>query len=141
MTTQIWVKENRTWFLRGYTRSIGLPVFRFIADDNPYCIVKLSFDKNAHGISEGQPIYVYWRIQLDIWFISGMYNHWFNDQTYVLQKVTQFPDSLISLRFLMITPIVSSNFLLTKTHMAFRKVNQYMCIDAYNSIFKDNMNI
>ena len=32
-------------------------------------------------------------------------------------------------------------FLFTKTHMAFRKVNQYMCIDPYNSIFKDNMNI
>ena len=32
-------------------------------------------------------------------------------------------------------------FLFTKTHMAFRKVNQYMCIDPYTSIFKDNMNI
>jgi hypothetical protein len=32
-------------------------------------------------------------------------------------------------------------FLLIKTHMAFRKVNQYIFIDLYNSIFKDNMNI
>ena len=32
-------------------------------------------------------------------------------------------------------------FLLTNTHMAFRKVNQYIFIDPYNSIFKDNMNI
>jgi hypothetical protein len=32
-------------------------------------------------------------------------------------------------------------FLFTKTQMAFRKVNQYMYIDPYNSIFKDNMNI
>jgi hypothetical protein len=115
--------------------------------DSPLLRFVLSWFHALFNVTLYFYLFTYSGIQCDFhingWSFNILFCVVFEGTIVCLFCVPSIPLDCLAFRFTAYdNPVLyRQTFLLIKTHMAFRKVNQYICIDPYNSIFKDNMNI